>query len=80
MGLRDELARMRTALGAHLQAVTPVTVVIEWEGDTFGEAGGAVPPAACCSRSRTPAAGRSVVQLLWQTLPGPGARRGGRPP
>jgi hypothetical protein len=37
MGLRDELARLRTQVGAHVQATRPVTVVIEVEGDVAGD-------------------------------------------
>jgi hypothetical protein len=71
MGLRSELARMRTALGARLEAVRPVDVVIECEGDESGDACGRCgPPRATCCGPRTPVAGRPAVQLLWRTVPG----------
>jgi len=72
MGLRSELARMRTALGAHLRAIEPVTVVIEVEGDVAGDTCGrcGTPPAGC-SCSRTLVGGRPSVQLLWRAVPGP---------
>lgn len=85
MGLRDQLRRMRSALGAHLQAVTPVDVVIEYEADPdaddlFAECGQCGAGLITCVCPRLPRDGRPSVRLVWEPTRTPAIRRASGPP
>lgn len=70
--VRSELARMRASVGAQPEAVRPVDVVIEVEGDVDGNVCAWCSASATdCTCSRTPIGGRPAVQVLWRTVLGP---------
>jgi hypothetical protein len=70
MGLRSELSRMRTALGAHVRAVTPVDVAIEYEpdedADLFAECGQCGAGLITCVCPRVARDGRPSARLVWE--------------